>query len=110
MAVEKTRTINLGANKGKPRIWLEGIWLHDLGFTRGAKFSAKVTTDENGSRLILRPDADGERTVSGKDKAGKPNPIIDLTGDWLAPFITKARKLTIKQRAGPITITPGEQE
>lgn len=107
MTVEKTRTINLGENKGKPRIWLEGIWLHDLGFTRGAKFSARVTTDD-GPKLIIRPDVDGTRTVSGKDKAGKPNPIIDLTGEWLAPFITAGRKLTIRQRVGLITITIAE--
>lgn len=103
----KTKTITLGANRGKPRIWLEGAWLHDLGFVRGAHFTAAI----DGGTLILRlakADASGARTVSGKDKGDRPNPIIDLAGDWLQPMATADRKLTIAMSKGRLVITKAD--
>ena len=100
----KTKLITIGANRGKPRIWLEGQWLHELGFVRGAHFTAAI----DGGALKLRlasADKPGARTVSGKDKGDRPNPIIDLSGDWLTPMVTPDRKLAVAMSKGRLVIT-----
>lgn len=99
------KIIALGTNKGKPRIWIEGSWLHDLGFSRGRSFTATLS----GQTLTLALCAErtpGRRTVSGKDKGNKPHPIIDLTGEWLTPMITADRRLALSGSRGRIVITP----
>jgi DNA (cytosine-5)-methyltransferase 1 len=100
----QTKLITIGTNRGKPRIWIEGEWLHNLGFVRGAHFTATL----DGRVLTLKlakADAEKVRTVSGKDKAGKPHPIIDLAGEWLQPLVTADRKVTLAMAKGKIVIT-----
>lgn len=108
------KTIHIGENRGKPRIWLEGIWLHDLGFTRGSTFACVLSpgpASESGRDTLTIFLHTGtvypKRTVSGKDRGDKPNPIIDLSGEWLRPLVSADRVLTVTARRGRIVITKG---
>lgn len=103
---EVTREMRMGLNRGKPRVWLEGQWLHELGFVRGSAFWVSLL---DGALTLTTGRADGFaklRTVSGKDTAnGRPHPIIDLSGDWLGPLGSGALTLTGSQ--GLIVIRKG---
>lgn len=66
-------TLNIGANKGRPRLWLEGARLTAAGFKRGQS----ITVLTGPGSLVIRVDAKfGARTVSGKAE----KPIIDILG------------------------------
>lgn len=68
------------ANRGKPRIWLEGKRLIDAGFECGDRFFAA----ELEGKLVLAKHPEGNRKVSGKNHRA----IIDLSGSSCAPFQT----------------------
>lgn len=94
-----TRTVRVGSNRGKPRLWLEGQWLADLGFPRGTRFVAAftdaaitLTTRESDVRNFP------SRTVSGKGD----RPIIDIAGASLLPWV--GATLSLVGRPGLITI------
>lgn len=67
--------VNIGHNRGKRRIWLEGSRLAADGFTHGARYSR--TVEDNSITLYLDP--------TGKYRvAGTPSrPIVDICGDWV---------------------------
>jgi len=95
-----TKEISLGVNRGRPRLWLEGQWLAEGGFTRHARYTVAVQTDRT-LKLVIAPD--GERKVSGKTKKdGSDHPIIDFNGSDLQPYAGVVLSLTIA--AGVITI------
>jgi DNA (cytosine-5)-methyltransferase 1 len=90
------KDIRLGTNRGLPRLWLEGKWLAEYGFTRHTKFTVKTFTDKTLRFLI---DPEGERKVSGKNSKTGDIPIIDINGALLEDFADADLTLTI---------TPGE--
>lgn len=70
------------ANKGKPRIWIEGKRLTAAGFKAGDRFELMNTNASDS--LLIRRRPEGGRRVSGNDS----RPIIDLSGASCAPFAT----------------------
>ena len=68
------------ANKGKPRIWIEGKRLIAAGFLRGERYS--LTSHDTG--IVLKLDAEGSRKVCGKGE----RPLIDLSGGGCSPMVT----------------------
>lgn len=65
-------TRKIGSNKGKPRLWLEGIIVHEIGLSHGEKFSVSASRGE----FRIERDFSGSRKV-----AGTPDrPIIDTLG------------------------------
>ena len=70
----EVRNVNIGTHRGKPRLWLEGTWLPRVGFQRGARYTAKFTPE----RIVLKVEAAGTRTVSGKVKNGREVGVIDI--------------------------------
>jgi hypothetical protein len=95
------RNVRIGANRGKARLWLEGAWLAQFGFTKGAAFYIAVS---DGPTLTITLGASEEhraRRVSGKGD----RPIIDIAGDVLAPLDGKdlelhasAGRMIVKER------------
>jgi DNA (cytosine-5)-methyltransferase 1 len=100
------RSINIGTHRGKPRLWLEGTWLVEAGFTRGATYVASF----GAGRIALRVLANGEdtklrrRTVSGKTKNSRDVAVIDINSTDI-PFTGAAKVVVYAQRAH-ILITP----
>jgi len=65
------------ANRGRPRIWLEGKRLAAAGFERGVRFDLTLGTKRYGGLLLyLNEDGSGKRKVSGKGD----RPIVDIVG------------------------------
>ena len=93
-----TRTARVGSNRGKPRLWLEGQWLADLGFSRGTKFTVTWEPDITLRVVPGRFETPHTRIVSGKGD----RPIIDIAGEKLQRWA--AFELTLTGRPGVITI------
>jgi DNA (cytosine-5)-methyltransferase 1 len=68
------------ANRGKPRIWIEGKRLEHAGLSVGDQFDTLRAVGQ----LVINKRANGARKVSGKGE----RPIIDLSGASCAPFST----------------------
>ena len=76
-------TRNIGLNRGKSRLWLEGRILLDAGFNTGDKYTL---TNSNGTLIIAHDPANGKRKIAGTGT----RPIIDInSAALLNQFITK---------------------
>lgn len=77
----------MGANRGAPRLWLEGGRLERCGFHAGAKFLVELDLVQRQVRLKLDPA--GDRAVSGRKRTlasgdVRSTPIVDIAGASLA--------------------------
>lgn len=68
---------HIGANKGRPRIYLDMPDLETSGFTPGKFYKREVSAE--GKRITLTAIEGGDYVVSKKDKGGKLCPVIDLS-------------------------------
>ena len=93
---EDLQDYTVRANKGKPRIWIEGKRLIAAGFLRGERYT--LTSNDTG--ILLRLDAEGSRKVCGKGE----RPLIDLSGSGCAPLVT-GDQVEIKYTPRQIEIT-----
>ena len=73
-------TRNIGSNRGRPRVWIEGNLLLDNGFKHGVRWSITyehfACTDGAMTALVIKADPDGKRKIAGTAK----RPIIDIIG------------------------------
>jgi hypothetical protein len=80
-----TVTRKIGSNRGKARLWLEGVCLSSQGWEKGKRYTA--TPDGKGSLIYQSVGTDtvlhGVRKVAGTDT----RPIIDTNTDDLLKFI-----------------------
>jgi DNA (cytosine-5)-methyltransferase 1 len=98
MANKSTRAITMGANRGRPRIYLQGRYLAAAGFAQGERITATFSQ----GRVVLELCADGERKVSGKRNGEIP--VIDMNTKQLAEAFGTAKHLVVKLRGNTITI------
>ena len=98
-----TTTRNIGANKGKPRLWIEGQSLIDAGLDHGARWD--ITDAAPGAFTICRA-IDGKRKIAGKP--GRP--IIDMTGKTLTDIGFQSGDVAVLRvsTTGSILITKQE--
>ncbi|WP_455233510.1 DNA cytosine methyltransferase [Geopseudomonas aromaticivorans] len=89
-------------NRGKPRIWLEGKQLERAGLTPGASY--EVIT--KGGSLVLKADPNGSRTVTTKERHGKPLPIIDLNSKELLGIFEGMDAVRLAVRQGEVYLLP----
>ena len=81
-----TKTLKIGRNRGKSRLWIEGSALLSMGWTKGRQFFPVWITDSNGTGTLefrgedTSPGRKGRsRNVAGTDV----RPIIDTNTDRL---------------------------
>lgn len=89
-----TRAVRIGSNRGRPRLWLEGQWLADLGFKRDEPFLLRVGDGRGGQTLAITIELGIAERVQPRKVSGKGDrPIIDIAGAILAPFVGKSLQL-----------------
>ena len=66
-----TTTTKVGTNRGRKRIWLQG--LSRYGWTPGEHVS--ITEDFNAGELVIKRDANSRRKISAPSKGG----VLDIT-------------------------------
>lgn len=100
-----TLELKLGANRGKPRIWIEGKALLASGFAPGLPFHASFAP----GRIVLTLGALAgakSRTVSGKMRASGPHPIIDINTIEIFFALPGVARISLEMGEGIITILP----
>ncbi len=70
---------SIGANKGRPRIYLDGLQASRAGFAPGEKFDIAV----EGGKVVLRKNQDGSRTVCSRKRGEAEYPVIDINSKEL---------------------------
>lgn len=66
------KELNIGSNRGRPRLWIEGKFLLASNWNCGDRWNV----DPQPNRLVLSKDAEGKRKVAGTAQ----RPIIDMVG------------------------------
>lgn len=92
----------IGANKGKPRVWLEGLQAAIAGFQPGQRYDVEV----RGKTLVLQVNPDGSRVVSAKTAGERVNPVIDLNSQALLAVFDGMAAVRVVAREGEIYILP----
>ena len=100
-------TRNIGTNRGKPRLWLEGSFLETVGLPHGTPWTLVA---RDGCLTIQIGALEGQRT---RKVAGKPGrPVIDIVAASLDPLrsadgsMPEQVSLIFEPGAGAIVITP----
>ncbi|SEU40294.1 DNA (cytosine-5)-methyltransferase 1 [Burkholderia cepacia] len=93
---------NIGANRGKPRIWLQGLELEKAGFQPGASYEIDV----KGNSVVLTVKADGTRIVSPKKVRERTLPVIDLNSKALLAIFDGMAAVRVIPKDGEIYIVP----
>jgi hypothetical protein len=78
----KTYTRKIGANRGKPRLWLEGPILSESDWKHGDRFNISFLPD---SIVLIKAD-EGARRVAG----GAGRPIIDTNNAKILDSLSAA--------------------
>lgn len=97
---------NLTENKGKPRIYLDGLQAARAGFSPGDAYEVKI---EDGKSVTIYANKDGSRTVSGrKDKktGEKSTPVIDLNSDLVLGMFEGMDAVRMVVKNGAIIFLP----
>jgi hypothetical protein len=88
---------NLGLNKGKRRLWLEGAVLSENGINYGDRWN--IIKGDN--HIIVINDPQGKRKVAGKPT----RPIIDMAGATITDcFADTIERVSITQMQTGIVI------
>jgi len=95
------KTLNVGMNRGKARLWIEGNWLAQAGFKRGDSYTVRAMPANN--MLLIYADPEGSRKVAGT----VDRPIMDLTASEQMAAIGgyKARVSLVSPNAGSIIVS-----
>ena len=98
---ERVSTIQLGQQRGTPRIWLEGKYLVHFGLESGKK----IAIDFRDRKVIIRLDlTNGDRVVSGKRNGTIP--VIDISNEQLQASLQGATTLEVRVTHGQVLISP----
>lgn len=94
---------NIGQNRGRPRIWLQGSEVSRAGMRSGDAYSVHV----QGGSIVLRADPNGDRVVSAKPTRSEETlPIIDINSQELLSLFDGMDAIRMVQRDGEIYLSP----
>ena len=96
-ATKKPRTAKVGRHRGNPRLWFEGKWLLDAGFTPGDSFDCR---GRDGRLLLVA--GEGVRTISQK----KGLPVLDVCNPIVSEILGDCDRVEVRVGKGRLTITP----
>ena len=94
----RSGNITLGANKGAPRVYLEGRWLAAAGFQPSSLYSVQF----GNGKVVIELDPAGQRKVSAK----RDMPVIDINSAALGGALNNAQKLEVRAFNQRIEISP----
>lgn len=92
----------IGANRGAPRVWLQGSQALSAGFAAGTRFDIAI----EGKTVVLTANADGSRIVSGKQIGERMNPVIDINSKELLAIFDGMSAIRVAAKHGQIYLLP----
>lgn len=93
--------LNIGENRGRPRIYMQGLSLGEKGFVAGSRYNRDDDIKNGVMRLTLTEN--GDKKVSGK-KGGKIS-VIDINNNVIGDVFEGADSVRIDIQEGFIEIT-----
>lgn len=93
---------SIGENRGKPRVWLQGLEVERAGMQPGARYDIHV----KGGTVVLKANPDGSRVVSKKSKNDRDLPVIDINSKELLALFDGMSSIRLVQREGEIYLLP----
>ena len=93
---------NVGSNRGRPRIWLQGLDLERAGFTPGQSYEIGV----KGKTVVMTACSDGTRVVTPKKVRSRTLPVIDLNSRELLAVFDGMAAVRVVIKANSIFILP----
>lgn len=93
-AIETQR--NIGTNRAKARIWIEGGCLQNAGWIRGTRYNKEFGNGE----IILRRADDGKAKIAGTDT----RPIVDMNTVKISAALPGAERVNIRITKNEIRI------
>lgn len=103
-AFPRYSTTTIGQNKNAPRVWLEGKYLLNAGFTPAKNIEVEFSPNQ----IIVTLNPSGPRKISSK-RDGRI-PVLDLNSNAIAEAFGNVEVLQVKISEGCITLTPTETE
>ena len=94
---KKPRTAKVGHHRGNPRLWFEGAWLLEAGFTPGYAFDCR---GRDGKLVLVA--GEGVRTISQK----KGKPVLDICNSIVTEILGDCERVNVVVGKGRLTITP----
>lgn len=94
-------TKQVGAHRGRPRLYFQTKRLADCGFARGSRYSLEL--QEGAVRLYTNPA--GGFLVSGKGEGDKSTPVIDMNSDIALAAFKGMAAVKVVFNAGEIVIS-----
>lgn len=83
MALKDVWIKKVGAHRGRPRIFFDGLQAIRAGFSPGERFNVDV----DGQRIVISKNDDGSRTVSARRRQDEELPVVDInSAELLAIF------------------------
>ena len=105
-AFPRLSTAKIGRNKNAPRVWLEGLYLHNAGFRPSSRI--QVHFSERRVEITLAPQ--GSRVVSSKIRHSKAVPVVDLNTAALSQSFGAITVLQITVTEAKIVLTPTQTQ
>jgi DNA (cytosine-5)-methyltransferase 1 len=93
----------VGTQRGVKRLWLQGLKLDECGFERGQRYRVEYDVDRNEISLVLC--ANGNRTVSGRKRGNRVDPIVDLCNADVVRFAGDATRVRADFKPGRIVFS-----
>jgi len=93
---------SIGSNRGKPRVWFQGLELERAGFEPGQSYEVEV----RGRTLILTLNPDGSRVVTPKKVRSRTLPVIDLNSRELLAAFDGMAAVRVVVKDGAIYVLP----
>lgn len=90
------------SKRGEARVWLQGGWLEDLGYSEGQTYKVSYDPLAREVTLYLVGNEKGARKVSRQRK----KPLIEVTTKALTETLAGAEKVIIETNQGEIIIRP----
>ena len=72
-------TRNVGENRGKKRVWIEGVNLAKHGWVKGVRYNQMI----KGGSMFLSKNEGGSKKVAGTET----RPILDLCGNYMNDIV-----------------------
>ncbi|WP_448205346.1 DNA cytosine methyltransferase [Azospirillum sp. sgz302134] len=92
--------LTISENRGRPRLWVDGKRLADIGAVRGSRFD--LTTDPAGQQIVIDITETGARKVSGKPDG---RPVIDVVGQQVGAVFPAGTQVQVVFQPGRITVS-----
>lgn len=95
--------LKISTHRNRKRLWVQGLRLAACGFVRGARYRIDYHIDNGTIDIVL--DETGNRVVSGIEKNGRVDSIIDICNADLVRIVGDSERVRVDFDSGRLTVS-----